>query len=74
MLVDHLKSLFNHPDKLLSTVLGLVAIHSSPCRIWRHILPVLKEVYHTTSFLKLLQGEGTFDDHAVFMSLNNQNK
>ena len=28
MLVDHLKSLFNHPDKLLSTVLGLVAIHS----------------------------------------------
>jgi hypothetical protein len=28
MLVDHIKSLFNHPDKLLSTVLGLVAIHS----------------------------------------------
>ena len=28
MLVDHIKSLFNHPDKLLSTVLVLVAIHS----------------------------------------------
>lgn len=28
MLVNHIKSLFNHPDKLLSTVLGLVAIHS----------------------------------------------
>ena len=28
MRVDHIKSLFNHPDKLLSTVLGLVAIHS----------------------------------------------
>lgn len=25
---DHKKALFNHPDKLLSTVLGLVAIHS----------------------------------------------
>ncbi len=28
MRVDHIKSLFNHPEKLLSTVLGLVAIHS----------------------------------------------
>ncbi|MBW2605101.1 MAG: hypothetical protein JRE28_12435 [Deltaproteobacteria bacterium] len=28
MLVDHIKSLFHHPGKLLSTVLGLVAIHS----------------------------------------------
>ena len=25
---DYKKALFNHPDKLLSTVLGLVAIHS----------------------------------------------
>ena len=28
MLANHIKSLFNHPDKLLSTVLWLVAIHS----------------------------------------------